>query len=94
MSFFDRQSILDVLIRYRVESRIANDRSSQKKFNIDDEKESGKENDEDREDITSLINENDEFENDIQILKNYFFIFSKTNRVFEMHALMQLIMQK
>ena len=42
----------------------------------------------------SNFDENDEFENNVQIFKNYSFISCDIDRIIEMHAFMQLIMRK
>ena len=89
MSFFDRQEIFESLVRNRVQSE--DDRESQNQLDQDNERENEKKNDENN---ISNFNEDDRFENDVQVFKNYSFISCDTNRTFEMHALVQLIMRK
>ena len=88
MSFFDRQGIPEVLVRNRDENRSGH--ISQKGAN----KHGGGEEEEDNEDNASESNEDDGFEEDVQILRNYSFLSVDTNRTFEMHALVQLAMRK
>ena len=84
MSFFDRQGIPEVLVRKRAE--IENNHRGQEKFGKHDDREE----EEDDEDNKSKCSENDGFEDDVQILRNYSFLSVDTNRIFEMHALVQL----
>jgi len=88
MSFFDRQGIPEVLVRNRIE--IGNSHRSQEKPDEHD----GKEEEEDNKDNASECSEDDGFEDDVQILRNYSFLFVGTNGTFEMHALVQLATRK
>jgi len=76
------------LVRNRIE--IGNDHRSQEKLDEHD----GKEEEKDNKDNASKCSEDDEFEDDVQILRNYSFLFVSTNGIFEMHALVQLATRK
>jgi len=88
MSFFDRQGIPEVLVRNRTE--IGNGHRSQEKPDEHD----GKEEEEDNKDNASECSEDDGFEDDVQILRNYSFLSVGTDGTFEMHALVQLATRK
>ncbi|KAI4163243.1 MAG: hypothetical protein LQ342_003179 [Letrouitia transgressa] len=92
MSFFDRQGIPDSLIRNRAESRSGH--RSQEEHSIDKEREGTQESDEDNKDSASISSKDDEFEDDVQILRDYSFISTESDRTFEMHALVQLATRK
>ena len=88
MSFFDRQGILEALVRKRAE--IGDSHRSQEQrdeYNSRVEEEDDKNN-------ASEHNEDEGFEDDIQILKNYLFLSIGTDRTFEMHVLVQLALRK
>ncbi|KAL8662256.1 MAG: hypothetical protein Q9202_004861 [Teloschistes flavicans] len=94
MSFFDRQGIPELLIRDRVQSRGGCESQSQ----LDRNRERN-----DGEDSGEICmsdtgegdgSEDDGFENDVQVLRNYSFISCDTDQTFEMHALVQLAMRK
>ena len=90
MSFFDRQGIPEALVRNRGE--IGNNYGNQEeRDNYDDreKKENNKDN-EDNEDSASGCSEDDRFEQDVQILRDYSFISLKMDKNFEMHALVQV----
>lgn len=87
MSFFDRQGIPKALIRAQAENR-KGDRS-QKELNNDEEGE-----DDDDEDRASNSSEDEGFEDDLQVLRNYSFISIDTDLTFAMHALVQLATRK
>ena len=63
---------------------IENDHRSQKERDKHNDKEEKKDN----EDNISKYSKKNEFEDDVQTLKNYLFLFFNTDRIFEMHALM------
>ena len=84
MSFFDRQGIPKALIRAQAENRDGH-RSQEKLHNNDEEE------DEDR---ASDLSEDEEFEDDLQVLRNYSFISIDTDLTFEMYALVQLATRK
>ncbi|KAI4208785.1 MAG: hypothetical protein LQ351_008185, partial [Letrouitia transgressa] len=88
MSFFDRQGIPEVLLRKRAESGIG-DGSQEERDEYD-----GREEKKDDNDNISECSEDDGFEDDVQVLRNYSFVSVETNRTFEMHALVQLAMRK
>ena len=88
MSFFDRQGIPEVLVRKRPE--IGNGHRSQEER----DEHNGREEEEDNEDNISEYSKEDEFEDDVQTLKNYSFLSVSTDRTFEMHALVQLATRK
>ena len=93
MSFFDRQGIPEPLVRGR--ARAGNGPGSRKERRRDDEKGNGNEDGSDgdgngdRDSISEASND-DGFEEDVQILRDYSFISLETSRTFEMHALVQL----
>ncbi|MCJ1274918.1 hypothetical protein MMC21_002716, partial [Puttea exsequens] len=87
MSFFDRQGIPEVLVRSRARTGIESGCTSQEESGTDNEREDGKKS-------KSVSSEEDGFEDDIQILRDYSFISVETNRTFEMHALVQLATRK
>ncbi|KAL8795910.1 MAG: hypothetical protein Q9195_001654 [Heterodermia aff. obscurata] len=89
MSFFDRQGIPESLVRNR--SQTEGRHRSQEPLDRDDDEENG---DEDGESSMSDSSENDGFEDDVQVLRNYSLISINTDRIFEMHALVQLAMRK
>lgn len=76
------------MVRNRI--KIENDHKSQEKL----DKHNDKEEEKDNKDNVLKCNKNDEFKNNVQILRNYSFLFVNTNEIFEMHALMQLITRK
>jgi len=76
------------LVRNRIE--IGNGHRSQEKLDEHD----GKEEEEDNKDNASECSEDDEFEDDVQILRNYSFLFVGTDETFEMHAMVQLATRK
>jgi hypothetical protein len=106
MSFFDRQGIPEALVRNRVASEHnhgslkENDKHTDEKGTREREREREKEekekNEEDEEDKDSVLgcSEDNEFEDDVQTLRNYSFLFVDIDRTFEMHALVQLAMRK
>ena len=105
MSFFDRHSIPEGLVRKPAANGFSNkslqdlgEQNGNAQQPQRDEME-GKEGEEralgehfqkDSSPKESESSEDDEFENDLQILRNYSFISFGTNRTFEMHALVQL----
>ena len=89
MSFFDRQGIPESLIRNRAQTEGGH--RSQEQLDRDDEGENGEEK---GENSMSDSSEDDEFEDDVQVLRNYSLISTDTDRTFEMHALVQLAMRK
>jgi hypothetical protein len=89
MSFFDRQEISEFLVRNR--AQIEGDCGSQSQH--DQNKERGNREESDKNDMSDF-SEDDEFENDVQVFRNYSFILCDTNRTFEMHAFVQLTMRK
>ncbi|KAL6717746.1 hypothetical protein ACLMJK_003831 [Lecanora helva] len=88
ISFFDRQGIPEVLVRNRAEIR-NNDRSQE-----DRDKYNSGEDEENSEDSVSERSEDDGFEDDVQILRDYSFLSVGTDGTFEMHALVQLATRK
>ncbi|KAL8822503.1 MAG: hypothetical protein Q9191_006762 [Dirinaria sp. TL-2023a] len=80
--------IREVLVRNRAE--IENDHRSQK----DHDEHDNREEEEDVEDNVSKSSEDGEFEDDVQTLRDYSFLFVGTNGTFEMHALVQLTTRK
>ena len=89
MSFFDRQGIPESLLRNQAHS--AHDLGLREK--VDDSGNSEDEHSDD--DDVSEHSEDDMFEDDIKILRNYSFIsVVGTNRFFKMHALVQLATRK
>ncbi len=89
MSFFDRQGIPESLVRNRAQT--GGGCGSQSQLDQDKERENGEESDENS---MSDSSEDDGFEDDVQVLRNYSFISIDTDRTFEMHALVQLAMRK
>ena len=89
MSFFDRQGIPETLVRHRAQSN--GGCGSRRQFDQDKESENGEEN---SENSLSDVSEDDGFEDDVQVLRNYSFISCDTDGTFEMHALVQLAMRK
>lgn len=86
MSFFDRQSIPESLLRDRAENETENRRSDHKQGNSDKD---------DRSSVSkSESDEDKEFEKDLQILRDYSFIYFEPNQTFKMHALVQLAMRR
>ena len=85
MSFFDRQGIPEALLRTRVDRKNSHSSSKERDEHDIDEEEGG-EGDDDRE---SKRND-DGFEDDMQILRDYSIVSIDTNQTFEMHALVQL----
>lgn len=106
MSFFDQQDILEALVRNRVASEHShgslkeNDKHTneketrERKREREEKKKKKDEKDEENKDSVLGCNENNEFEDDVQTLRNYSFLFVDTNRTFEMHAFVQLAMRK
>ena len=84
ISFFDRQGIPEALVQKRAES--GNSHRSQEERDEHD----GREEEEDDDDNASEYGEDDGFEDDVQMLKDYSFLSVGTDRTFEMHALVQL----
>lgn len=78
MSFFDRQGIPEALIWKRASTRV--EYRGQEKLAI--EKEDNSE--------ASKCKEDDDFEDDVLMLRNYSFLSVETNQKFAMHALVQL----
>ncbi|KAL6713292.1 hypothetical protein ACLMJK_008757 [Lecanora helva] len=74
MSFFDRQGILENLVRNRAD--IGNGREQ------------------DKEDSESVRSEDDGFEDDVQMLRDYSLLSIGMDGTFEMHALVQLATRK
>ncbi|KAI4251755.1 MAG: hypothetical protein L6R42_008244, partial [Xanthoria sp. 1 TBL-2021] len=87
MSFFDRQGIPEALLRTRAGS--GNGHGSQEERDEHDIEEKG----EDDNDRVSECSD-DEFEDDMQILRDYSFVSIDTNQTFEMHSLVQLATRK
>jgi hypothetical protein len=86
MSFFDRQGIPEGLLRSETGNRYRD------LENLDGNNEGHKDEDEDSESATSV---NDEFEDDILMLRNYSFIFVNIDKTtFGMHRLVQLATRK
>ncbi|KAL8944298.1 MAG: hypothetical protein Q9211_000638 [Gyalolechia sp. 1 TL-2023] len=85
MSFFDRQGIPEVLLRKRAGSGDSDDgnREERDKHNDRDEEK-------DNDDNVSECSQDDGFEDDVQVLRNYSFVSVDANQTFEMHALVQL----
>ena len=91
MSFFDRQGIPETLVRNRAGSDYGHREEDHKR------KDSGGEEEEEEEEdnvSVSVCSEDDGFEDDVQMLRNYSFISVSTDRTFEMHALVQLATRK
>ena len=86
MSFFDRQGIPDALLRIRRGQK--NKQQSPK-----GDKHVGRVNDDSSEDDDSGTGEDDEFEEDISILRDYSFVTPNGSN-FEMHGLVQLATRK
>jgi hypothetical protein len=85
MSFFDRQGILEALLRSRGETGSRDGDFERRGSNNE-----GRED----EDSRSESSTNDEFEDDILTLRNYSFIFVNVDTMtFEMHRLVQVAMQ-
>ena len=84
MSFFDRQGIPESLIRNGAQT--GGDSGCSRQLDEDKERDRGEESDADAEEDT--------FEDDIQVLRNYLFVSCDTEQTFEMHALVQLAMRK
>ena len=79
MSFFDRQGIPETLVRTRTEKECSLEGDDENNEKYDSE--------------DSTLN--DEFEDDILILRNYSFISVNTDKkTFEMHRLVQLATRK
>ena len=87
MSFFDRQGIPEVLVRNRVQSKNGHAKQEEAEEHTNSEE---VENDDD----ASTCSEEDGFEDDIQILRDYSFVSVDTDQTFEMHALVQLATRK
>jgi hypothetical protein len=106
MSFFDRQDIFEALIRNRVASEHSykslkendkhTDKKETRKRKKKREKKKKKKNEKNEKNKDSVLecSENNRFEDDVQTLRNYSFLFVDTDRIFEMHALVQLAMRK
>ncbi|KAL9123557.1 MAG: hypothetical protein Q9217_007018 [Psora testacea] len=94
MSFFDRQSILEVLVRNRGE--IGKSGKSQEDGDEHDgrEDEEDSEDNGDNEDKASEGSKDDGFEDDVQMLRDYSFLSVGTDGTFELHALVQLATRK
>lgn len=88
MSFFDRQGIPEALVRKRAETR--NSHKSQEKRDEYDSRDE----EEDNEDNISEYSEEDGFEDDVQILRNYSFLSVGIDGNFEIHVLVQLATRK
>ena len=91
MSFFDRQGIPEALVRNRAASDYGHREEDHKCKDREGEEEEGEEEDND---IVSGCSEDDGFEDDVQILRNYSFISVGPDQTFEMHALVQLATRK
>ena len=89
MSFFDRQGIPEALVR----NRAASDYGHGEEDDTRKDRE-GEEDEEEDKDSVSGCSEDDGFEDDVQILRNYSFLSVGTDRTFEMHALVQLATRK
>ena len=84
MSFFDRQGIPEALLRGREDARAIRNCGS-----LDQKRNKGL-----RDQERYQLIDNDEFEKDVLVLRNYSFISVNTDRVtFEMHRLVQLATQ-
>ena len=96
MSFFDRQGIPEALVRNRAGSDYGHREEDHKRKDSGGEEEEKEEEEEEEEDDDSVsgCSEDDGFEDDVQILRNYSFISVGTDRTFEMHALVQLATRK
>ncbi|KAK0516318.1 hypothetical protein JMJ35_000921 [Cladonia borealis] len=97
MSFFDRQGIPEALVRNRGANDYADREEGDRCQDGEEQKEEEeKEEGEAQEDEDSLsgCSEDDGFEDDVQLLRNYSFISVGTDRTFEMHALVQLATRK
>ena len=98
MSFFDRQGIPEALVRNRAGSDYGHREEDHKRKDSGGEEEEKEEEEEEEEeednDSVSGCSEDDGFEDDVQILRNYSFISVSTDRTFEMHALVQLATRK
>ncbi len=92
MSFFDRQGIPEALVRNRGASDYGHREEDDKRKDREGKEED--EEDEEDKDSVSGCSEDDGFEDDVQILKNYSFLSVGTDRTFEMHALVQLATRK
>ena len=88
MCFFDRQRIPDTLVRKRILKGM--DCKGQDKI---DKQTDQAEKEEDNSEI-SEYSEDNAFEDDILLLKNYFFLSIETNQTFAMHALVQIAMRR
>ena len=94
MSFFDRQGIPESLLRMRAQTRGGCRSKSENQGQLDQKKGRERENGEESgENSTTESTEDDGFEDDVQILRNYSFISCNTDRSFDMHALVQLAMR-
>ncbi|KAI4194623.1 MAG: hypothetical protein LQ350_007678 [Teloschistes chrysophthalmus] len=84
MSFFDRQGIPDFLVRNRAQAGggCGSSCGSQSQSQSQHQRH------------RHLDNEDDGFEHDVQVLRDYSFISCDTDQTFEMHALVQLAMRK
>ena len=90
MNFFDRQEILEALLKT---SNKAGNRNEKTKKNVENNNDNDYKNDSDENIIFDFsVNE---FAVDIITLKNYFFIITSIDSItFEMHELVQLIIKK
>jgi Tetratricopeptide repeat len=86
MSLFDRQGIPEGLLRDRSGAQNEDDEGSQ---HISDDNKR-----EDSEDGASVSSMDDEFEDDILVLRDYSFVFGANNTTLEMHRLVQLATRK
>ena len=102
MSFFDRQSIPDSLIRNRAAGeqgrtdweKAHKGMHRERKDGAEETEGGDDEDEEDSEDGASKCSEDDRFEEDVRILRDFSFISSETDWTFEMHALVQLATRK
>ena len=108
MSFFDRQGIPEALLKTQNEAENENvkkdaeenENDNHENESIEDaedaeEKKNGDYEDDSDEDIVSDFSVDDEFEADIDVLRNYSFItVSMSEPTFEMHGLVQLATRK
>ncbi|KAL9023934.1 MAG: hypothetical protein Q9196_006874, partial [Gyalolechia fulgens] len=84
MSFFDRQGIPEVLLRKRAESGNGDGSREER------DEHNGRDDEKDTDGNVSECSQDDGFEDDVQVLRNYSFVSVDANQTFEMHALVQL----
>ena len=95
MSFFDRQSIPESLLKDRAQAE-KGPRSRNERYPSDGQRNSNEDNNNSDSDSGSMSepDKDDEFEKDVRMLRDYLFISFDTNQTFEMHALVQLATRK